>query len=472
MRDKTRIMGLPTVRSVVGTATRGVAGGIGLVSESIQAHNEKKQHEKQKSQDKRPASQTTDSKVDDHQDAERIEVDPTEEQWELDDAQDELSATAQSHQAGAIAPTQSDDAPLQEPTGRLGLPVVLPQRRPKERARGFIRAYAPELRNVGIDQATWLSFLDTFEKSTQASPWIQTINLAGIATGALPSSFAWAVSLAIEKSVGVAENLQANQRTNKFLHKANAELFRPRGVFCLVMTWRPDDNEVHPTVDINSTVSAALTSYESGVRNKFQSSNGKTYGEFAFPAAAPLVFPALDASIDSDDVAEGNHKEGLKQKLQRGKAFIDDYYDRRAQAEYANENPDNLLANQTDKPKFNSRFADPNHAANSGSIVSLATGGYVDPHANGRRRLVGEGPVARRLKSLRNDDSRLLRRREDRDFSPQGVAAAPVSSLIAAPKLVRKVLKKDVLYLMVVNMPSGQDLAAARAAMNQAGGPR
>jgi hypothetical protein len=40
------------------------------------------------------------------------------------------------------------------PTGRLPLTVVLPQRRPKDRSRGFIRAYAPVLENCGIDQAT------------------------------------------------------------------------------------------------------------------------------------------------------------------------------------------------------------------------------------------------------------------------------------------------------------------------------
>ncbi|KAI1077981.1 hypothetical protein F5B20DRAFT_249227 [Whalleya microplaca] len=471
MRDRTGTGGRPTIRSIIGTATRGVAGGVGLVSEGIQAYSEKKKQEKQKTQDEGRTLHSAGIEGDEHQDTEGIEADPTEEQWELDEVQDELLATTQDHQARASHLSQND-MPLPEPTGRLEMPVVLPQRRPKERSRGFIRAYAPELRNVGIEQATWLSFLDTFEKSTQASPWLQTINLAGIAAGALPSSFAWAVSLAIERSVGIAENLQANQRTNKFLHKTNAELFRPKGVFCLIMTWRPDDKELHPMIDINSTVSAALTSYESGMRNKFQSSNGKTYGELSFPAAAPLVFPALDAAIDSDDVADGQQNEGFKQKLQRAKAFIDDYYDRRAQAEYAGANPNNLLANQADKPKFNSRFADPNHAANSGSIVSLATGGYINPQARERRRVTRQGSAGRRSKGRRSEDSRLGRRRDDRDVSLQSVAAAPVSSLLAAPKLARKALKKDVLYLMVVNMPSDQELAAAKATMGQICGAR
>src|SRR5687768_2121087 len=69
-------------------------------------------------------------------------------------------------------------------TGKLDLPVILPQRRPKERSRGFVRAYAPLLSNVGINQHMWLKFLDDFEQSTQATGWIQTINLASLASQA------------------------------------------------------------------------------------------------------------------------------------------------------------------------------------------------------------------------------------------------------------------------------------------------
>lgn len=48
------------------------------------------------------------------------------------------------------------------PTGKLPLPVVLPQRRPKGRSRGFIRAFALVLENYTIDQATWHTFLGAF----------------------------------------------------------------------------------------------------------------------------------------------------------------------------------------------------------------------------------------------------------------------------------------------------------------------
>lgn len=38
-----------------------------------------------------------------------------------------------------------------------------------------------------------------------------------------------------------------------------------------------------------------------------------------------------------------------------------------------------MLANQQEKPTFTSRYADPTHPSNNGSLISLVTGGYVDP---------------------------------------------------------------------------------------------
>lgn len=58
------------------------------------------------------------------------------------------------------------------PGSQIPLPVILPQRRPKDRTRGFVRAYAPVLENVGIDQATWLAFLRTFQLPSETSPWL------------------------------------------------------------------------------------------------------------------------------------------------------------------------------------------------------------------------------------------------------------------------------------------------------------
>ena len=43
--------------------------------------------------------------------------------------------------------------------------VALPQKRPADQSRGFLYAYAPLLREVGISQPAWLDFLTSFEES-------------------------------------------------------------------------------------------------------------------------------------------------------------------------------------------------------------------------------------------------------------------------------------------------------------------
>lgn len=99
------------------------------------------------------------------------------------------------------------------------------------------------------------------------------------------------------------------------------------------------------------------------------------------PEAAPLIFPALER-LAEDDSAEGKKKKSSSTK------FVADYYDRRAQAKYAFENPNSSLAAPGGQPQFASRFADPNHPANSGSLISLITGGKFNPEAGRQKRRI------------------------------------------------------------------------------------
>lgn len=61
----------------------------------------------------------------------------------------------------------ANPAPPQTLTGPLECPVIIPQRRPHTKARGFVCAYAPALEDAGIDQDTWMEFLKIFHKSQQ-----------------------------------------------------------------------------------------------------------------------------------------------------------------------------------------------------------------------------------------------------------------------------------------------------------------
>ena len=118
-------------------------------------------------------------------------------------------------------------------------------------------------------------------------------------------------------------------RTNKFLNKINEQFFRPRGLYCLIMTWNPASPNRVEQVDLNATI-ASRTTAEPGMASKFRSSDGNTYGEWQFPETAPLIFPALE-KLASQTGADAEKEQG---KLAKSKEFVANYWDRRATAEY------------------------------------------------------------------------------------------------------------------------------------------
>lgn len=107
-------------------------------------------------------------------------------------AQESPQADQDRYHAHATSPDQSSSAQIiTTPIGdesRLPHAVVIPQRRPSDRARGFIRAYAPDLLRCGIDQVTFLRFVDGLNKSVASNSAVEAVDLAGEAVGAIPGS--------------------------------------------------------------------------------------------------------------------------------------------------------------------------------------------------------------------------------------------------------------------------------------------
>lgn len=91
--------------------------------------------------------------------------------------------------------------------------MMLPQRRPNNNKRGFIRAYAPVLGDFGVDKKTFLNFLETSNKAWQATPLLYALNLTSIGTMWLLSATAFVVSTVIQ--VGAEATIQADGRRNK-----------------------------------------------------------------------------------------------------------------------------------------------------------------------------------------------------------------------------------------------------------------
>ena len=250
---------------------RGIAGSVGLVSESIKAHKEGNQARSEDHISDLSDPQTDlrgkdgsdgkidivdgpppsysmvspDSKVDQQNqsldekgncklsngamyESSQYEIkneseleESLEDEWKLDDAQDEMFEEPPEyeslHEPNELEnaflhkhPVSTNVKPLKK--GKLPLPVVLPQRRPRNRSRGFVRAYAPMLEECGIDQATWLTFLDTFQKSTAANPWLNAINMASFATMFIPHGFGTLVDFAIQQVTSIAIELQGRER--------------------------------------------------------------------------------------------------------------------------------------------------------------------------------------------------------------------------------------------------------------------
>ncbi|KAK5996209.1 Burnettramic acids biosynthesis cluster protein E [Cladobotryum mycophilum] len=474
----------------ISSLVRGVAAGIGLASESYHHYQEKKQEKKQaeaaatdntrdgpgEGHDGLHPPQSLEGASDqdgpsdfdgedEHVSQEALrELD--EAAWQLDDAQFELApppdyATATQHDADDMAHEFLSRHPIPEQQTsdrqQLPVPVIIPQRRPGERARGFIHAYAPTLGDVGIDQWTFMDFIKQLNTATMPSPWINAINVASLAVQHVPEPVTIAVSIAAQIATQVSLQAHSRSKTNTFLNKMNADFFRPLGLIAVILTWKPSKpGEVVTQARFDAALETAASNVsesQPGIRNKMQASNATT--NFEWPESAPLVFPNLDKLATTAegremiDEAAAAAAEKKPNGGARGMIFAMEYMDKRAQAQWAADHPTSGLANLGVEPEFHSRFSDPNHPASSGSLIALLTGGAIGGRG-GRRQ-------ARRE---RRNDQRAARREE------KGPTLLGTIGPLALIRSAKKLMHEDVLYLMIANMPSTEQMATAQRFLN------
>ena len=329
----------------------------------------------------------------------------------------------------------------------LPCPVILPQRRPRTKSRGFVRAYAPVLKNAGIDQATWMDFLTTFHKASQASPVFGAILIAGHLLGYVPSVATMVASALMQAAAISAIVVQSRSRTNTFLDDINKHFFQPRGLYVLLVAYHGDRHRwSSEPLDISHAVTKSAhpaeieTSGNRGAKLKhnLQWASGSSHGGMEIPESAPLIYPELDKAVD----AETNREAATGKKPSKFKSagnFVSEYSDRRAQAKFQGETPEAKLLVPQEK-QFAGRYADPNHPANSGSLISLLTGGRIDPMS------------VRRQRAQNKQDKRGF-------MGPLG--------MVRHYQPVRRMMKQGVLYMMVVNMPSDEEMAKAMAEMEK-----
>lgn len=86
----------------------------------------------------------------------------------------------------------------------------------------------------------------------------------------------------------------------------------------------------------------------SKMKQNFKYSGNKTYSESELPEFAPLIFPNLDAAADVG--GEGEEAKKKQNVFKKSSKFVNEYMDRRAQAEFAHDDPNSSLSVPNDKP--------------------------------------------------------------------------------------------------------------------------
>ncbi|KKK15707.1 hypothetical protein AOCH_007061 [Aspergillus ochraceoroseus] len=425
--------------------------------------------------------------------------------WELDDMVEHTRPPVYEEEPMAASGADSDDAkmkmreamvrklvtmagPAPQPQRRLACPVIIPQRRPRKKERGFVRAYAPILADCGISEEVFVQFLEDLDRANKASQWIEVVFVAAGILGLVPEPTTQILSAVVQLIAGTARELQTRRRENTFLDCVNKDLLMPRGLYAMIMTFKdqvpgqqqgvlsPLSSKLGQTLfskeklDLNQTVAKYsnpdpnISQFNKALQS-IRLSSGKTCGELELPEAAELVYPDLDRVVAQAVEGKGSRDQpastgGLNKFKGAGK-WVQDYMDRRAHAFYEAEHPGTTLTvPSTHREPMKSRFNDPNHPANSGSLTALLTGGLVpvpgiETIAATRREQFGVRRLARGRSASKSRGGQIARGRGER--------------------IIKRIVQQDVLYLLIVNLPSEEEvqesISQLEHMMNPAGPP-
>jgi hypothetical protein len=215
-------------------------------------------------------------------------------------------------------------------------------------------------------------------------------------------------------------------------------------VYALAMAYQPDSDDLVQDVNMNTNVLTSIASREVGHKSRFANAHGTTKREIEIPEPAPLIFPELDALPE-------NEKENV---FKRSGKRLGDYFERRAQAKFEKQHPESKL-NIHQESYFASRFSDPNHPANSGSLIALVSGGAIDTTENDRAK------AERRARKRQYKDARRVTRGREPRYDAGGINKR-------TPKGgIRGMMRSDILYLMIVNYPTKSELSEAAKVMEK-----
>ncbi|KAF4943719.1 hypothetical protein FGADI_13218 [Fusarium gaditjirri] len=355
------------------------------------------------------------------------------------------------------------------PPRRLSNPVVIPQRRPGNKERGFVEAYAPDLEAFGIDQETFLALIRSINKAVQASKWLYAIQVAAMGTGFIPNHIALGVSAAVQIVAGIVAKTETRWKTNSFMDRANINFFQPRGLYCLLMSYNPvsigNKEKIDPVQAMlkQESTAGASSKVKKNLRNP---SAGVSYGQDDLPdSVATLVYPTIERATQNT-----NKKKAVFAKL-------NDYFDQRAQARYASESNGDVLSTTPLKP-FSNRYLDPTHPVSNGGLLGLLSGGKLTPDLQKQKESI-RSAMANQEQLIRDQQSAQmanlismlqgmnLTREEQQAYIQQYESAyeLQLQQLQDQSELLengQRRINRNILYLMIVNLPSPEEMEAAR----------
>lgn len=189
----------------------------------------------------------------------------------------------------------------------------------------------------------------------------------------------------------------------------NKELFVPRGLYCLLMTYDPKSKVGHTSADITRFVDSSIKqSSSTSILKRCRLTSNRSHS-VELPDAAPLVFPSMYLG------------DPLFNPIRWTRTVTSNYADRKAQARYARMNPPRALAVMAPAEQT------------SGGPESWLAVESVDPN-----------PM--------NDKINTVISNEEKKKATKPNAGTG-----------KRWLKESVLFLMIVNLPTKADLAAMRA---------
>ncbi|KAJ5741050.1 hypothetical protein N7493_000922 [Penicillium malachiteum] len=351
-----------------------------------------------------------------------------------------------------------EEAMLAGPITRkhIPCPVIIPQRRPGAKDRGFVQAYTPVLAECGIGQDAFLGFLETFHKASKASRWLEVLYLGANVVGFIPETEAQTTGILLSFAVGTARELQTRTRRNNYLDKVNQDSFMPRGLFAMVMSFKDkvpsqgNSNSVRgktvvssQVLDINETAVKYSTPdpETSNFERNLRLASGVTRGEIGLPESAPLVYPNLD------HVALQNASEQSRIPSRAGNFWLADYFDTKAQSEFEYHHPGSALAvPESQRKKFTSRYNDPDHPVNNGRLICVMTSSTI-------------GKTSRKYIYERVADAMKVPKKRAQDQS----TTTPRNRR----SIIGKTFPPDVLYLIIVNLPTEEEMKESLADLEQ-----